>query len=108
MTTPMQSTGPVTSSGDHILDEVVAILADVIGDDFLLDVEVTSSTTFNDDLAVESIEFVALAERLQDRYGGEVDFVAFVGEMDIDQIMAMTIGQLVDYIRRCTGELPGA
>jgi acyl carrier protein len=100
-------TTPQTASGDPVLDEVVVILAEVIGDDFLLDVEVTPSTSFNEDLAMESIEFVALAERLQDRYGGDVDFVAFVGEMNIDQIMAMTVGQLVDYIRRCVGDAAG-
>lgn len=97
-------TAPVTPTGDLVLDEVVAILADVIGDEFLLDVEVTPATTFNEDLAVESIEFVALAERLQDRYGDQVDFVAFMGELDIDQIMGLTVGQLVDYIRRSVQE----
>lgn len=97
-----------TATGDLVLDEVVAIIADVIGDDFLLDVEVTAGTSFNEDLAMESIEFVALAERLQDRYGGNVDFVAFVGGMNLEQIMALTVGQLVDYIRRCATEASGA
>ncbi len=52
----------IQTTEDTILDEVVAILVEVIGEDFLLDTEVTSETSFNDDLAVESIEFVALAE----------------------------------------------
>jgi acyl carrier protein len=82
----------------QILDDVVEILVQVLGDDFLLEVEVSPATTFNDDLAVESIELVALSERLQERYGGRVDFVAFVADLDIEQIMAMTVGDLVDYI----------
>ena len=86
---------------DEILGQVVEILVDVIGEDFLLDVEVTSETSFNDDLAVESIEFVALAEKLRERYGERVDFVAFVGEMDLEEIVSMTVGRLVTHIHRC-------
>jgi|GraSoiStandDraft_46_1057282.scaffolds.fasta_scaffold12802_2 acyl carrier protein len=91
----------IQTTEDRILDEVVAILVDVIGEDFLLDVEVTSETSFNDDLAVESIEFVALAERLREKYGDRVDFVAFVGEMDLEEIVSMTVGRLVSHIHQC-------
>jgi len=85
-----------------VLDEVVRILTEVVGEDFLLDVEITPDTTFSDDLALESIELVALAEKLQDRYGGRVNFVSFIGGMDIDDIMAITVGQLVGYVETQT------
>jgi acyl carrier protein len=93
--------GHITVSEDTILSDVVAILVEVIGEDFLLDVEVTSDTSFNDDLAVESIEFVALAERLRERYGDRVDFVAFIGSMELEEILAMTVGRLVTHIHGC-------
>ena len=95
-----QSPGTKTTE-DEILDEVVGILVEVIGEDFLLEVEVTSDTSFNDDLAVESIEFVALAEKLRERYGERVDFVAFVGEMELEEIVSMTVGRLVTHIHQC-------
>jgi acyl carrier protein len=81
-----------------VFDEVVDVLTEVIGDDFLLEVEITSATSFNDDLALESIEFVALSEKLQEHYGKRVNLVSFVGAMEIDEISAITVGQLVDYI----------
>jgi len=81
-----------------VLDEVTGILADVLGEEFLLDTEITSGTSFSDDLALESIEFVQLSEKLQEHYGERVNLVAFIGDMDIDAIMAMTVGQLVGYI----------
>ena len=104
-----QMPGVTQMTEDRILDEVVGILVEVIGDDFLLDTEVTSETSFNDDLAVESIEFVALAERLRERYGDRVDFVAFVGEMDLEEIVSMTVGRLVTHIHQClqSGENDG-
>jgi len=88
----------IQTTEDTILEEVVAILVEVIGEDFLLDVEVTSETSFNDDLAVESIEFVVLAERLREHYGEKVDFV---GEMDLEEIVSMTVGRLVTHIHGC-------
>ena len=85
-----------------VLDEVVRILTEVVGDDFLLDTEITPDTTFSDDLALESIELVALAEKLQERYGERVNFVSFVGEMELDDIMAMTVGRLAGYVEAQT------
>jgi acyl carrier protein len=81
-----------------VFNEVVAMLAEVLGEDFLLDTEITPATSFSDDLALESIEFVALSEKLQARYGTRVNLVSFVAGMDIDGIMAITVGKLVGYI----------
>ena len=81
-----------------VLDVVVRMIEEVVGEDVLLDMTVTPDTTFSDDLGLESIEFVALADKLRERYGDRVDLVSFLGDMDIDEIMAMTVGQLVDHI----------
>jgi acyl carrier protein len=81
-----------------VLDVVVRMIEEVVGEDVLLDMTVTPDTTFSDDLGLESIEFVALADKLRERYGDRVDLVAFLGDMDIDEIMAMTVGRLVDHI----------
>jgi acyl carrier protein len=81
-----------------VLDEITGILGDVLGEEFLLDSQVTAQTSFSDDLALESIEFVELSEKLQERYGQQVNLVDFISDMDIDAIMAITVGQLVGYI----------
>lgn len=96
------------SEKDTILGDVGRLLTEVVGEDFLLDEEITEDTTFSDDLALESIEFVALAEKLQQHYGGRVDFAAFVADMDIDEIMGMTVGTLVRYIADRTAAAPSA
>src|SRR6266481_3947806 len=74
---------------DAIVDDITAILVDVIGDEFLLDVEVTMATTFSHDLELESIEFVAMAEKLQERYAGRVDFTAFLAGLVIDNLSSL-------------------
>lgn len=98
-----------TTTGDsQVFDEVVRMLTDVIGEDFLLDIDVTPESTFSDDLAVESVEFVALGQKLQQRYGDNVNFVAFVADLDIDQITEMNVGTVVAYIERCLADTAGA
>ncbi|MEW2359816.1 hypothetical protein [Spirillospora sp. NPDC029432] len=83
---------------EAVQHEVVRMLVEVVGDDFLLETAVGPETTLNDDLALESIEFVALAERLHDRYGARADLAALVAGLDLDQIMRMTVGDLVEHI----------
>jgi acyl carrier protein len=91
--------GPPTS--DEVLAEVRSLLVDVIGDDFLLDTEIELDTSFNEDLELESIEFVALAEKLQQHYGAGVDFVGWISKKELDQIIALTVGELVEFISAC-------
>ena len=83
-----------------IVEDITAILVDVIGDEFLLDVDVTMETTFSHDLELESIEFVAMAEKLQERYAGRVDFTAFLAGLEIDEILALSVGQLAGHVAR--------
>jgi acyl carrier protein len=59
-------------------------------------------TTFAEDLELESIEIVALAEQVQDRYGDEVDFPGWLGELELDAIIGLTVGQLVARIAERT------
>jgi acyl carrier protein len=86
--------------------EVVAalteMLGEVIGEDELamLD-EITLETSFNEDLELESIEFVALAELLMGHYGERVDFVAWIADMELEQIIEMQVGELVAFIVTC-------
>jgi len=82
---------------ENVLDEVRRMLVDVIGDDYVEASEVQLHTVFQADLDLESIEFVALGEVLQERYS-EVDFTDWLSTMDVDQIIALTVGDLVNHI----------
>jgi acyl carrier protein len=81
-----------------VIDTITEILTEVLGEEFLLDTVITPETSFNEDLALESIEFVEVSEKLQERYGERVNLVAFIADMDIDAITAINVGQLTDYI----------
>ena len=86
---------------DDILRAVEEALAEVAGDELLLAGPITMATSFNADLELESIEFVALAEKLGQRYGASVDFVGWISAKELDQIIALTVGELVEFIASC-------
>ncbi len=85
----------------HIIGEIGRIVTEVIGDDYLMDTEISASTSFAHDLELESVEFVSVASRLQGLYGEKVDFVPFITELDMDDFRDLTVGQLAGYIGRC-------
>ncbi len=90
----------MTSHAD-ILATVQALIVEVAGDELLLTGPITLETSFNRDLELESIEFVALAEKLQQHYGAGVDFVGWISKKELDQIIALTVGELVEFIASC-------
>ncbi|TFE28360.1 acyl carrier protein [Frankia sp. B2] len=81
-----------------MLGEVAELLREVIGEEYVVDMEITMATSFNQDLELESIEFVALADRLRGRYGEAVDFVGLLADMDVDQVINMRVGEVVHFI----------
>lgn len=84
----------------HVLDEVTRLLVAVMGDEILLTTDITRATGLEADLGIESIEMVALGERLQERYGVAVDPAALFAERGLDELMALTVGDLVDHVVR--------
>jgi acyl carrier protein len=93
--------GPLVTAHDDILRAVEEALVEIAGDELLLAGPITMATSFNTDLELESIEFVALAEKLQQRYGAQVDFVAWISTKELEQIIALTVGELVEFIASC-------
>lgn len=84
-----------------ILATVQELITEVVGDELLLDAPLAMETSFNADLELESIEFVALAELLQQRYGADLDFVDWLSNKELDDIIALTVGDLVRFIQTC-------
>jgi len=91
---------------DNILDTVARLIREVIGEDWDLDQPITAETSFAEDLELESIEFVSLAERLQQEYGGRVDFVPWLSNKELDEIIKLNVGDVVAYIESCLENKP--
>ena len=85
----------------EILQAVTGMVREVVGEDWVRETPITMATTFSHDLEVESIELVALSEKIQEKYGDSIDFPSWLAGMELDQLIALTVGALVDYIASC-------
>lgn len=85
---------------EAVLATISRLLVEIIGEEYVLALDIGLDTSFNEDLELESIEFVALAARLRETYGAAVDFVAFLADKEVGEIIALTVGDLVEYTAR--------
>ncbi|OZM71648.1 acyl carrier protein [Amycolatopsis antarctica] len=81
-----------------VLAEITAMLQVVLEEYGLDDAEITMDTTFHDDLELESIDLVGLSGQLRELYGEKVNFAAFIAERELDEIIALTVGELVRHV----------
>ena len=82
------------------LEVLRSVIEDVVGPEWAVDRPITMETSFGSDLELESIEFVALAEKLQARYE-KVDFVRWLSEKELEEIIELKVGDVVTYIDTC-------
>src|SRR5215813_6013496 len=83
---------------DEVLEVVRKVLVDVVGPQYLIDLAIELDTSFAEDLELESIEFVALNEKLLELYGEDIDFIAWLATKELDEIIALTVGDLVFFV----------
>lgn len=81
-----------------VLEEISAMLIRVLDQYGLDDVEITADTTFHEDLGLESIDLVTVGAMLTERYGAQVNLAAFLADMDLDEIITLRVGLLVDFV----------
>jgi acyl carrier protein len=86
---------------DQILTDVRAMLTEIIGVEYALGLHIGMDTSFDADLQIESLEFIKFATKLAEHYGDRVDFVAFLGDMELETIIRLTVGDVVTYVASC-------
>lgn len=84
-------------SNNEILQQVVAAIREAIAEDWIHDFEIDMDTSFNDDLEIESIEFVAIADVLQKKFG-DLQLIDWLSKRDINELIALTVGDVVVFI----------
>ncbi|MFJ5264830.1 acyl carrier protein [Streptomyces sp. NPDC088387] len=90
---------PSPHNEEAVLAEIAGLLHRLLEDEHGVDdIEIGMTTTFNRDLELESIDLVALAGLLQERYGERVNFAEFLADMEFDEIIELTVGRLVEYV----------
>jgi acyl carrier protein len=80
---------------EPLLAEMIALLQKVTGEDSPWADQIDSSTLLEKDLYLDSLEMAALCALAGQAYGDRVDLAGFVSGLDIDQIIGLTVGELV-------------
>ncbi len=93
---------------DEVLQTTAGIIREVIAEPWAEEIPITFETSFSQDLELESIEFVALAGRLQDQYGSRVDFGGWLAGKELDEIIELRVGEVVDFIVTCLSSTDAA
>ncbi|SEQ05491.1 acyl carrier protein [Solimonas aquatica] len=81
----------------EVLNTVIATIRSTINEDWIQHFDIDADTRFNDDLELESIEFVKIAEALQRHYG-EIDIIGWLSGKDIHELIGLSVGQLAEHI----------
>ncbi|MFD0142532.1 MULTISPECIES: acyl carrier protein [unclassified Streptomyces] len=99
--TTTQSSESARADEAAVLAELTDMIEQVLVEYELDSTEITMETRFGRDLELESIDLVTLAGLLQDRYGRSVNFAEFVASMELEEIIELGVGRLVEHICMC-------
>jgi acyl carrier protein len=83
---------------DPVLALVIEKIRSTINEDWIQDIEIERSTRFNDDLEIESIEFIKIANAIQQHYGARLDVAGWLSGKGIHELIALSVGDLSDYV----------
>jgi acyl carrier protein len=87
-----------------ILDDVAVDIRAVLGEEWAAEVDIAMETSFADELEIESVEMVALSERLQSKFGDSIDLAAWLADKEMDELIELKVRDLVEYLAaRLTG-----
>jgi len=86
------------ASRDVVFTEIDGMLRQVLAELGVDDVEITEQTSFNEDLELESIDLVTLTALISERWGEPVNLAEFLADKDLDEVIALKVGDLVDFV----------
>ena len=83
---------------DDVLSLVIDKIRTTINEDWILDADIFSDTRFNDDLEIESIEFVKIANAIQQHFGTRLDIAGWLSGKTIHELIGLSVGDLAGYV----------
>ena len=87
---------------DDNYDGILAVVTDkirsTVNEDWIQDFDIGPETRFNDDLELESIEFVKIADAIQAHFGTRLDIVGWLSGKSIQELIGLSVGDLTGFI----------
>jgi acyl carrier protein len=88
-------------NSDEIFDLMKQFITEVIGAEFVEEMDITPESSFTKDLDMDSIEIVSFSEKIKAHFGNQIDFTGWLSSMDLDQLINLNLGMIINYIHEC-------
>ena len=88
-------------SKEEIFETLNQFITEVIGEEFVEEMDITPASSFTKDLEMDSIEIVAFSEKVKNHFGSNIDFTGWLSTMDLDEIIQLTLENIINYIQEC-------
>ncbi|MHA4741278.1 acyl carrier protein [Dyadobacter sp. MSC1_007] len=88
-------------SNEEIFTVLNQFITEVIGEEFVEEMDITPASSFTKDLEMDSIEIVAFSEKVKAHFGENIDFTGWLSNMDLDEIIQLKLENIINYIREC-------
>jgi Phosphopantetheine attachment site. len=92
------STQSTSLDKSTIFNQLKAFITEVIGEEFIEDLDITPQSSFTKDLEMDSIEIVAFSEKVKAHFGSHIDFTGWLSNMDLDELIALNLQDIMTYI----------
>jgi acyl carrier protein len=92
---------PKKLSNDEIFDVLNQFITEVIGEEFVDEMDISPDSSFTKDLEMDSIEIVAFSEKVKLHFGENINFTGWLSNMDLDEIISLKLSDIINYIRQC-------
>ena len=88
-------------TNDEIFDLMKQFITEVIGEEFVEEMDITPKSSFTKDLEMDSIEIVSFSEKIKTHFGEQIDFTGWLPAMDLDQLINLNLEMIINYIHEC-------
>jgi len=73
-------------------------ITEIIGEEFVEEMDITMDSSFTKDLEMDSIEIVSFSEKVKNHFGEEIDFTGWLSSLDLDQLINLNLKDIIQYI----------
>jgi acyl carrier protein len=81
-----------------IIRDITAVIREAVAEDWIQEFEIGANTSFNDDLDLESIEFVTIAAGLQQYFGEQIDLIGWLSTKSFDDLITLRVGNIAEFV----------
>jgi acyl carrier protein len=89
----------ITNPPGEVLETVCGIIREVL-ELAEADIDIAPPMSLTDDVGLESIDLVNIGSMLMAAYGPEVNLASHLAELEIDDVIALTVADLVAFVTR--------